>query len=312
MIIETKNLTKTFGSVRAVDDLSFSMESGRVYGFIGPNGAGKTTTMRIMSTMDVPDSGDVLFDGVSCVEYPEKVRHFLGYMPDSLPEDADIKVWEYIDFFARIYGLKGKTRTGTIKHIEEFTGLGELREKFIKSLSKGMKQRVCLARALVHDPSVLIMDEPAAGLDPHARIELKELVKILARQGKCILISSHILTELEDMCDSAVIIGKGRLLRAGTLEEIRKRDSAGTAPSSVMRFIGPEEETLQKVLSAPFVESARISGRNTISMELSGDGEERAQLIAYLCREGCKIVEFRNDGPGLEDLFINITKNGDK
>ncbi|HNJ42966.1 MAG TPA: ABC transporter ATP-binding protein, partial [Acidobacteriota bacterium] len=200
MNIEIQNLKKYFEKTRAVDDVSFSFTSGQIIGFVGPNGAGKTTTMRIMATMEEPTSGDVLVNGVSVVEEPEKARQLVGYVPDSLFGHTDIAVHEYLDFFARAYGLKGQHRRQVVESVQEFTNLLGIREKMIDSLSKGMKQRVTLARALLHDPMVLIMDEPAAGLDPRARIELRELVKVLSQQGKAIPISSHILTELAEMC----------------------------------------------------------------------------------------------------------------
>src|SRR5262249_36471724 len=198
MKIEVVNLKKHFGVTRAVDDVSFAFSSGEVVGFVGPNGAGKTTTMRILATLDEPTAGDALIDGVSVVEEPERARHLIGYVPDSLPAHRDISVHEYLDFFARAYGLKGAHRAKVVESVEEFTNLAGIRDKMLNALSKGMKQRVSLARALLHDPPTLIMDEPAAGLDPRARIELRELIRALSSQGKAILISSHILTRSEE------------------------------------------------------------------------------------------------------------------
>ena len=180
MKIQIDHLIRRFGKKNAVNDISFEFESGNIFGFIGPNGAGKTTTIKIMATLDQPTAGDVFFDGVSTIAYPEKVRRIVGYMPDSLPAFTDIKVWEYLDFYARAFGLKGENRRKTLADVEAFTNLTGIRDKYLNTLSKGMKQRVSLARALVHNPQVLIMDEPAAGLDPRARIELLSLLKILA------------------------------------------------------------------------------------------------------------------------------------
>ena len=230
MKTEVRNLTRVFGKTVAVNDISFSFEDGNIFGFIGPNGAGKTTTIRIMATLDLATSGDVFYDGVSATLYPEAVRRVVGYMPDSLPGYKDIQVWEYLDFFARSFGLKGAERTRALNDIVEFTNLGELRTKFLFALSKGMKQRVSLARALIHNPKVLIMDEPAASLDPRARHELRTLLKILAEQKKAIFLSSHILSELQDICDGAVIIEQGKLLSAGTLNELLAQVS-GTGPA---------------------------------------------------------------------------------
>src|SRR6516164_5942233 len=225
MHIKIEHLKKHYGRTRAVDDISFTFSSGQIVGFVGPNGAGKSSTMRIIATLDEPTAGDVYLDGVSVVEEPEKAHRLVGYVPDALPAHRDISVHEYLDFFARSYHIKEPRRTKVIEGIEEFTNLLGIREKHLNALSKGMKNRVSVARALVHDPPVLLMDEPAAGLDPRARIELRELLKILPGQGKAILISSHILTELAEICDGAVIIERGKILRAGTLEEILAEDS---------------------------------------------------------------------------------------
>src|SRR5437588_4711046 len=206
MRINLVNLKKYYGRTRAVDDISFAFSSGQIFGFIGPNGAGKSTTMRILATLDEPTDGDAFVDGVSVVEEPEKARKLIGYVPDSLPTHRDMSVDDYLDFFGRAYGLKGRHRRQVIERIEEFTNLTVIREKPLGALSKDMKQRVSVARALLHDPPVLIMDEPAAGLDPRARVELRELLKLLSWQGKAILISSHILTELAEICNGLVII----------------------------------------------------------------------------------------------------------
>ncbi|HNV69927.1 MAG TPA: ABC transporter ATP-binding protein, partial [Candidatus Ozemobacteraceae bacterium] len=224
MKIEVVRLRKHFVNAKAVDDISFTFNSGEIIGFVGPNGAGKTTTMRMMATLDEPTDGDVFFDDVSVVESPERVRELMGYVPESLPGHREMTVHEYLDFFARAYGVRGEQRRKIVEEIEEFTNLLGIRDKFLNDLSKGMGQRVCLARALVHDPQVLIMDEPASGLDPRARVELRELLKVLATQGKAILISSHILTELAEICTGTVIIERGKLLKAGSLQEITKEE----------------------------------------------------------------------------------------
>src|SRR5271154_3895309 len=225
MRIEIVNLHKHFGNTRAVNGISFAFESGQIFGFVGPNGAGKSTTMRVLATLEEPTGGDAVLDGISVVEEPEKSHRLVGYVPDALPEHRDISVHEYLDFFARAYGLRGSKRRRVVGEIEEFTNLNGIREKHINALSKGMKNRVSVARALVHNPPVLIMDEPASGLDPRARIELRELLKVLAGQGKAILISSHILSELGEICNGAIIIERGKVLRAGTLKQILAQDT---------------------------------------------------------------------------------------
>src|ERR1041384_1103363 len=220
MRVDVVHLRKRYGSTKAVNDISFTFGAGEIYGFVGPNGAGKSTTRRILATLDEPTAGDARIDGISVVEEPEKAHRLVGYVPDLLPEHRDISVHEYLDFFARAYGIRGQKRKKVVEEIESFTNLLGIREKHVNALSKGMKNRVSVARALVHDPPVLIMDEPASGLDPRARIELRELLKVLAGQGKAILISSHILTELAEICDAAVFIEQGRLLRYGAIDEL--------------------------------------------------------------------------------------------
>ena len=213
MKLEVKNLVKRFGRTLAVDGLSFEVKNGEILGFVGPNGSGKTTTMNIIATLDEPTAGDVLVDGRSVVDYPEEALGKLGFMPDALPNQSDITAHEYIDFFARATGLRGGDRVRRVREVEEFVDATPIRDKVLSALSKGMKQRVSLARALVGDPELLIMDEPANGLDPRARIEFRTYAKKLAAAGKAVLIASHILTDLADVCTGIIIIEKGRLVK---------------------------------------------------------------------------------------------------
>ena len=213
MTLEVRNLVKRFGKTLAVDDLSFTITNGEVLGFVGPNGSGKTTTMNIIATLDEPTAGDVLVDGRSVVDYPEEALGKLGFMPDALPNQSDVTAHEYIDFFARAAGLRGEDLVRRVREVEEFVDATPIRDKVLSALSKGMKQRVSLARALVGDPELLIMDEPANGLDPRARIEFRTYAKKLAAAGKAVLIASHILTDLADVCTGCIIIEKGRLVK---------------------------------------------------------------------------------------------------
>lgn len=304
MKIEVRNLVKLFGDTRAVDDVSFSFDYGKVYGFVGPNGAGKTTTMRIMATLDEPDGGDVLIGGLSVRDAPEKIRGLVGYMPDSLPTHRDVTVHEYLDFFARIYGLKSAERLRTIEDIESFTNLMGIREKEIHALSKGMKQRVSLARALIHNPQVLIMDEPAAGLDPKARIELRELIRVLAEQGKAIFISSHILGELSEMCDGAVIIEHGKLLHSGHLEDILQQEH--TSRTIWIRTFDNQEGLYKTLLETPLVEKAVLAG-SEIKIRVPASDEICVNLLKDLVNKGHGIVEFRRHKADLEEVFMNVT-----
>ena len=305
MQINIVNLKKYFGTTRAVDDISFTFSSGQIFGFVGPNGAGKTTTMRILATLDEPTSGDAKIDDVSLVETPEQARRLIGYVPDSLPTHRDISVHDYLDFFARAYGIVGAQRREVIESIEGFTNLRGIREKTLFSLSKGMKQRVSLARALLHDPPVLVMDEPAAGLDPRARVELRELLRILSGQGKAILISSHILTELSEICDGAVIIEQGQIVTAGTLKEIASPDVE--QHTVVIRPLNRQNDLHKAMLLMPNVAAVNQLG-NEIEAQITGSEETCSQLLANLIQDGYRIVEFKQRGGDLESVFMNVTK----
>jgi ABC-2 type transport system ATP-binding protein len=305
MQVKVDNLRKTYGKTTAVDDISFAFDSGHIFGFVGPNGAGKTTTMRIMATLMEPDAGDVLIGGVSSLEEPEEVRRRISFVPDSLPAHRDVTVHEYIEFFGRAYGLRGQRLRSAVADVVEFTGLGNLRHKTLHALSKGMKQRVSVGRALVHDPPVLLLDEPAAGLDPRARVELRELLAALAEQKKAILISSHILTELTEICDGVVIIEKGRILETGAVHEIVGRLRRHLALT--IRTLGRVEDVYAATTTFPGVLGARIEGAS-LSVELDGDEEKAADLVAYLVRSGHRLAEFHQEKVDLEDIFMSITQ----
>ncbi|NLI76404.1 MAG: ABC transporter ATP-binding protein [Candidatus Riflebacteria bacterium] len=305
MKLEVRHLRRLYGETKALDDVSFTIGSGEIVGFVGPNGAGKTTTMRILSTLDEPTSGDALLEGVSLLEHPERARAVIGYVPDSLPVHRDITIHEYLDFFARAYGIGLRRRESLIQSLEEFTNLMGIREKMLGELSKGMKQRVSLARALIHDPQILLMDEPAAGLDPRARIELRELVRVLAGRGKGILISSHILTELAEICDSALIIEQGRLLRSGTLEEITAPERMGRA--MLVRVMADHARLAEEALLLPNVREARLIGTD-VEIDLDGDDQACAALLAAIIGKGFAVVEFRPRLSNLEAVFMNVTK----
>ncbi len=308
MKVQVKNLRKEFGKTVAVDNISFAFDSGHIFGFVGPNGAGKTTTMRIISTIEEPTSGDVLLNGISVCEEPELARSAVGYVPDMLPAHADITVHEYLDFYARAYGLRGKKRTLAIEAIEEFTNVTGIRDKHLKALSKGMKQRVSLGRALVYDPDVLVLDEPAAGLDPRARVELRELLLLLAERKKAILISSHILTELTEICNGVVIIERGKILETGTIDEVLKK-SAPRRTVAVRLLAGQNAPLLRELLQTPHVENARDVA-NEIHFELSGDDATACDILDQLVAKKFRILEFRQTKVNLEDIFMNVTKGG--
>ncbi|HKQ79661.1 MAG TPA: ABC transporter ATP-binding protein [Blastocatellia bacterium] len=305
MKVQIVNLKKYFGSTRAVNDVSFAFSSGQVVGFVGPNGAGKTTTMRILATLDEPTAGDALIDGVSVVEEPERARKLVGYVPDSLPTHRDMSVREYLDFFARAYGLKGAHREKVIGSVEDFTGLTGIREKMLVALSKGMKQRVSLARSLLHDPQVLVMDEPAAGLDPRARIELRELLRVLSSQGKAILISSHILTELAEICHAAVIIERGSVLMAGEIGDLL--EDGAPHRTVLIRVMDGQERLYRELLETPRIEKVNFAGEE-VAAEINGDEEACCDLLASLIGRGYRVVEFKQQRANLEEIFMNVTK----
>ncbi|MEZ6015191.1 MAG: ABC transporter ATP-binding protein [Planctomycetota bacterium] len=303
--LEVRNITKRFGSFTAVRDVNFTVARGEVCGFIGPNGAGKTTTMRICATLELPDTGDVFIGGHSVLEEPRLARQQLGFMPDSFGAYAATTVTEYLDFFARAYGLKGAQRARTIAEVMEFTSLGPLADKLTSSLSKGMKQRMCLAKTLLHDPALLILDEPASGLDPRARVELRELVRALAEMGKAVLISSHILTELAEVCDSVAVIEAGRLMANGRVDEVMK----GIRPTAElwMRCLAPTDALERFLAERHDVVGVRREGRG-VALEFQGDEGALAELVAALVRAELKPVEFAPRETNLEDVFLQLTK----
>jgi ABC-2 type transport system ATP-binding protein len=303
--LEFEGVTKRFGALTAVDRLTFTVEAGRITGFIGPNGAGKTTTMRIAATLELPDAGECRVAGVSVLDDPRGARRALGFMPDAYGAYPNTTLWEYLDFFARAYGLVGSGRTQRVGEVLEFTSLAPLREKEMAALSKGMKQRLCLAKTLLHDPSVLVLDEPAAGLDPRARVELRELVRALAGMGKAILISSHILTELSEMCDSIAVIEAGELKATGSVDEVT-RGLQKTTPVFV-RCLEPAARVERALLEIAGVEGVRAEGEGVV-FEHGGAPEELAAVLAALVAGGLRPVEFVPRALDLEEVFLALTQ----
>ena len=307
--IVVDRLHRRFGATRAVNGISFEVERGKVFGYIGPNGAGKTTSMRILATLDLPTSGEAYVDGFSVIEDPDRVRSRLGFMPDYFNVYPDVDVREYLDFFARAYGLRGTERTRAIDFVMSFTQLDRLADKPLMGLSKGMKQRLCLGRAVIHDPAVLILDEPAAGLDPRARIELREMIRELASLGKSILISSHILTELAEMCDAVGIIERGELLAVGSVEDIQRRNSAdaGASRTLCVRTLGDNDRLLAWLAARPGVASPRLEG-DALTFEHAGAAEDDADLLRDMIQGGFRVAGFSAQARTLESVFMEVTK----
>jgi ABC-2 type transport system ATP-binding protein len=304
MMLEIDGLVRHFDKLRAVDNITFSVKRGQVFGFIGPNGAGKTTTMRILATLDLPQEGDVRVDGVSVIEEPEMARKLTGFMPDYAGVYSTTTVEEYLDFFARSNGLRGDARRTAVEGVIEFMGIGELRERHVERLSKGLKQRVALGRAIIHDPQLLVLDEPAANLDPRARIEFRTLIRELASDGKTVLLSSHILTELSEICDAVAVIEKGKILATGTVEEIMTGLRQHRVLSVKLR--GDKDGAMRFLLEQPGV--ARVLDANDrLQLEFTGDDTAQVALLGRLVGAGFPVLEFNAEGAGLEDLFMRIT-----
>ena len=304
-MIELRGLHRLFDDTHAVNGVTFTVGAGEVFGYIGPNGAGKTTSMRILATLDEPTAGDALVDGLSVVDDPERVRRRLGFMPDYYGTYDNVNVVEYLDFFARAYGLRGTERRRAIDYSMDFTELGPLATKPISGLSKGMKQRLALGRTMIHDPAVMVLDEPAAGLDPRARIELREMISRLAESGKAVLISSHILTELAEVCHRVGIIEQGRLVAVGTVDEI---SNAVAQQSRVRLRVLNQVEDLSAWLHRR-EKIAHISREgNLLHFDHTGDQADQAALLAEIVSQGSQVVEFGCQAMSLEDVFLQVTK----
>jgi ABC-2 type transport system ATP-binding protein len=305
-MLQLQGLHRYFGETRAVDNVSFDVHRGQVFGYIGPNGAGKTTSMRILATLDLPSAGDATVDGFSVVDDPDRVRQRLGFMPDSFGTYPNVNVREYLDFFARAYKLAGRERNMAIERVMGFTGLDVLAEKPTNGLSKGMKQRLCLGRTLIHDPAVLVLDEPAAGLDPRARIELREMIRSLADDGKTILISSHILTELAEICDVVGIIERGQLIVTGTVEDIQKQ-CRKPQNSVEVRLIGEAATLANWLADQADVSELRTNG-NSVTFLHDGDPQAEADLLRSMIEAGFSVLAFGSQQQTLEDVFMHVTQ----
>jgi ABC-2 type transport system ATP-binding protein len=304
-LIELRNLYRSFGTTKAVNNISFEVPAGTVFGYIGPNGAGKTTSMRILSTLELPSRGDAFVDGFSVLQDPDRVRSRLGFMPDYFYTYPNMNVWEYLDFFARSYGLVGRDRHRALQRVMSFTGLDKLAEKPINGLSKGMKQRLCLGRTIIHDPAVLILDEPAAGLDPRARIELREMIGHLAADGKAILVSSHILTELGEMCDRVAIIELGTLVATGTVSEIQRKLQPHREVQ--IRILGDVANLVNWLSQRTDVSNVSVV-ENLVRFSHEGDPNSEAALLREMILADIQVLEFGTYTKSLEEVFMQITQ----
>jgi ABC-2 type transport system ATP-binding protein len=304
-LVEVEDLWRAYGKVLAVQQLSFALERGQVTGFVGPNGAGKTTTMRILATLDIPDRGDARVDGQSVLVEPRAVRRCIGYMSDTFHPYPGLDVMQYLDFFARAHGLRGRRRLETVRQVASFCGLVGFADRPATGLSKGMGQRLHLAKTLLHDPQLLILDEPAAGLDPRARIEFRHLLKELAAAGKSILISSHILPELGETCDSVIVLEKGRRVIAGSIAEIQR--SVQHEQLVVLRVLQDAEAAERCLLTQPGVNAVNVDGLR-LRFAFHGEDAALAGLLQRLLQAGIAVVEFARSEADLEEIFLKTTR----
>jgi len=309
-MIELRGVTKLYDGKAAVRDVHLRVPPGRVYGLIGPNGAGKTTALRILATLIKPDEGTVRIAGHDLPDGVARVRRSIGYMGDRPGNFRGFSSEEYLAYFARLHGLGGPARKSRIETVLELTDLGPVREERVSSLSTGMRQRLALAKTLIHDPDLLILDEPASGLDPRARIEIRELLKELSRMGKTVMISSHILADLEDICTDIGIIEKGRLITSGSLEEIRGSYREGSRRAFRVR-VSPADaaRALEAVASAAGIEAAgAVPGAGEGELRAEVDGAGGNAVLSALLAAGIEVVAFSEEKASLEAIFIDRTR----
>lgn len=304
-MIELMDFGKDYGDFTAVKELNLKIEKGEMFGFIGPNGAGKSTSIRFLATLLKATRGDGIVNGFRVSKDPMEVRRSVGYMPDNFGVYDGMKVWEFLDFFAVAYRIGRTKRKQVIRDVLELLDLSHKRDDFVNGLSRGMKQRLCLAKTLVHDPPVLILDEPASGLDPRARIEVKALLKELRRMGKTILISSHILTELADCCTSVGIIERGQLLMHGSIDEVYRQIRGN--PKIDIRVISGLETALSVIRSNPSLQDVQVDGQKIV-VEIEADDDGVGKLLNELIAKGVVLKSFGQKDPTLEDVFMTVTK----
>lgn len=304
-MIQIQNLRKRYGKMEALKGLTLEIEKGTVFGFVGPNGAGKSTTMSILATLLEPTSGQAYVGGYEVTRYPKEVRKLIGYMPDFFGVYDNLTAEEYLDFYGANYDIPAVERKQIIPQLLELVNLTHKRDAYVDSLSRGMKQRLGLARSLVHNPEVLILDEPASGLDPRARIELREILKELRDMGKTIIISSHILPELAEMCDVIGIVEEGNLVSFGRVEEIYAKMQEQRVLR--IRLLDQVEEAMTRLREMPVVTSVTREG-NWIVAGFSGNDEQQVELLRELTAAGFPVAAFNEAVGDLEEIFLEITK----
>lgn len=303
-MLKTQNLTKLYGKFLALDALSLQIDSGKLHGFVGPNGAGKTTTMRILATLLPASAGDAWIDGVDVRLHPKRVRQIVGYMPDFFGVYDGLKAHEYLDFYGSCYGIPYRERTQMANQLLELVFLSDKRDAYVDTLSRGMKQRLCLARSLIHDPSLIILDEPASGMDPRARAEMKGILRTLKDLNKTILISSHILPELAELCDSLSIIDHGKLIFSGNMEDLSSHMHKETP--LVIRIKGDTDAAIRLLKETHGVTGIEIDEEGSLRVSFDGD---TASLLARLVHEGVQVFDFHRAPVNLETVFMEVTQH---
>lgn len=304
-MLKIEHLNKQFGNFQAVDDLNLHIEKGELFGFVGHNGAGKTTTMKITAGLLDATSGIITIDGVNAFKERKKIKRKIGYMPDFFGVYDNLKALEYMEFYASMYGIVGKQARTTCLNLMELVNLSDKTNAYVDSLSRGMKQRLCLARSLVHNPELLLLDEPASGLDPRARFEMKEILKNLSSMGKTIIISSHILPELADMCTTIGIMQKGRLIMHGTVDDIQLK--AMHAKPLHVRVLEKQELAVQLLKEDPH--TRRVSVReDCLVADYTGDDMDTAKLLKRLTDQDIPVESFFKEKGNLESLFLELTE----
>lgn len=305
IMLSIRGLKKQYGGFTALQDLHLEVKKGELYGFVGANGAGKTTTMKIVSGLLPADAGEVYVAGVSALQKPREIKKLIGYMPDFFGVYDNLKAIEYMEFYASIYGYHGIQANKLCMELMELVNLEDKADVYVDSLSRGMKQRLCLARCLVHNPEFLILDEPASGLDPQARHDMKEILKNLCDMGKTILISSHILTELSEMCSTVGIIKNGQMVLSGSVEGILDRLSVSNP--LVITVVDRGEEAARILMEHPGTSNVSCRER-VIRLGFDGDAAEEAALLRGLIEQGIEVYGFKREAGNLESLFIELTR----
>ena len=305
-MIRVEGVSHRFGNLQVLHDVWFHVPAGEVFGFIGPNGAGKTTTLRMIATLLEPGDGRVLVDGIDVVERPVDVRRVLGFMPDGFGVYERVTVGEYLEFFSSAYDIPANARQRNIEAVMELTDLGPLRDRLVAAMSKGMKQRLAIARTLLHDPKVLILDEPANGLDPRARIEMRDLIEQLQQLGKTIVLSSHILTELSDMVSSVAILEKGRVLASGPVGRIGQQLKPERAVK--LRLLEYPDGCEAPFVALPSVTHVERGPEGFLRIVYQGGDEAVATIVSEAVRAGLKVIRVEPERDDLEHIFLEVTR----